>query len=699
MRKLCVTVFVFLLAASVGPLLAQDSDVLAYVSGGSTGIIYAIESSGPVEIFSAKGGFKPEGMDSDGTGRIFICDTSNSEIHILAESSPGSWELTTIYNKNSATSPSPEQPVGCRIVGSDLLFAERSGSGEFHGIWRILGAAATPTSGPFAAPELLVSIPAVSGDEVSDIDYAPDTSVLVTLGSSVLRSPPDHESLTTFISGLAGEASAITQNSVGETFVAIADLGIIEVFDHTGTSCGIYVDLSPLRPTSIEFDLSDNLYIAAPRQSNGRNGDIFVAAPHGGAATPQCGQVPPTVSATPLSPVAPPAAVAVTLPPSSVSQDLDFLNADPLTAKQCSALFTLDPEFLNSLADPNCLVTVTCRMMPIEEFEVRTDANFDETICMLTPAAEGNCTEIVVDGAECFGGVTELEWLFFIVEDIDENDCPGLLYTHDTGPTQPYTDNILTEFEAVVPDLPNDPGLKAQKLDFGSGLVGVTGAPNRPPVADAGEDQSFECGSTATVTLDGSGSYDFDPIDADQLTYSWTGPGAVDDVTFEVALADLEPGNSIYTLTVTDSGYCPGTGALSDTDSVTITVEGDGGPPAIDSLTASPNSLWPPDHEMIPVTLTVDATDDCEPVSCEITGVTSTDPTGAPDDPDSGNGANTYPDWLVTGPLTLDLRAERSEGGDSVDDTRVYTIGVECTAGDDTVGSTVTVSVVSDQGN
>jgi hypothetical protein len=87
-------------------------------------------------------------------------------------------------------------------------------------------------------------------------------------------------------------------------------------------------------------------------------------------------------------------------------------------------------------------------------------------------------------------------------------------------------------------------------------------------------------------------------------------------------------------------------------------------------------------------------------VSCEIVDVTSTDPVGGPDDPDTGDGGSTFPDWIITGALTVDLRAERSEGGDSVNDTRTYTVFVTCTdaAGNTTPGS-VEVGIVSDQGN
>jgi hypothetical protein len=88
-------------------------------------------------------------------------------------------------------------------------------------------------------------------------------------------------------------------------------------------------------------------------------------------------------------------------------------------------------------------------------------------------------------------------------------------------------------------------------------------------------------------------------------------------------------------------------------------------PPVIQSLTATPSVLGPPNHKMVPVTVTVDATDDFAIVSTRITGVTSNE---------HSNPGSRGPDWEITGPLSVDLRAERSGRGHG----RVYTITVEC---------------------
>lgn len=201
---------------------------------------------------------------------------------------------------------------------------------------------------------------------------------------------------------------------------------------------------------------------------------------------------------------------------------------------------------------------------------------------------------------------------------------------------------------------------------------------NHPPVANAGPDQTVACtASTGTrVLLDGSAS--FDP-DGDSLTYTWT--GAFGTVTGPTPVVTLPVGIHSITLTVED-----GHGGVSS-DSLVVTVV-DTTPPTITRLTATPGVLWPPNHKMVSVTVHVAAEDRCSPsVSCNITKVTSNEPIHGLGDGDRA------PDWVVTGPLTVDLRAERSGRGRG----RVYTITVQC---DDPSGNqvakTVTVRVPHD---
>jgi hypothetical protein len=123
--------------------------------------------------------------------------------------------------------------------------------------------------------------------------------------------------------------------------------------------------------------------------------------------------------------------------------------------------------------------------------------------------------------------------------------------------------------------------------------------------------------------------------------------------------------------------------------SFTVTVR-DTTPPTIVSITANPNSLWPPNHKMVAVTVTVIASDLVDPhPTSHIISITSNEAI-------NGNGdGNTSPDWEITGPLKANIRAERAGGTD-----RVYTITIETTdfSGNAAHG-TVTVTVSQSRGH
>jgi hypothetical protein len=103
--------------------------------------------------------------------------------------------------------------------------------------------------------------------------------------------------------------------------------------------------------------------------------------------------------------------------------------------------------------------------------------------------------------------------------------------------------------------------------------------------------------------------------------------------------------------------------AKGKTDGVFITIR-DITPPQIKSISATPNTLWPPNRRMIPIRVMLEAVDDLDPSpAVRITEVRSNEPHGGFE-----------PDWQITGPLSLNLKAERfgRKGG------RTYTIVVEC---------------------
>jgi hypothetical protein len=180
------------------------------------------------------------------------------------------------------------------------------------------------------------------------------------------------------------------------------------------------------------------------------------------------------------------------------------------------------------------------------------------------------------------------------------------------------------------------------------------------PSADAGQDQTVLCNQNcqAMATLDGRGS--FDP-DGNNLTFTWT--GSFGTTTGPTPTVMLPRGRHEITLTVDD-----GNGGVAS-DRVVVTVV-DKIPPQFFNLTVTPSTLSKPNHQMVPVSVGVTVTDNCDSsVTCKIISVTSNEPINGLGDGDKS------PDWVITGNLTVNLRAERWAKGNG----RWYTITVECT--------------------
>ncbi|HEY6214817.1 MAG TPA: FG-GAP-like repeat-containing protein [Vicinamibacterales bacterium] len=130
-------------------------------------------------------------------------------------------------------------------------------------------------------------------------------------------------------------------------------------------------------------------------------------------------------------------------------------------------------------------------------------------------------------------------------------------------------------------------------------------------------------------------------------------------------------GNTTITWTATDASNNQSSG----TQLVTVTASA----PSITGLSATPSSLWPPNHKMVLVTVNYALTGGCGNPVCGITSVTSNEPDNGLGDGDVAN------DYEIVDAHHVRLRAERAGGGSG----RVYTITVGCGA----TTATVTVAV------
>ena len=207
---------------------------------------------------------------------------------------------------------------------------------------------------------------------------------------------------------------------------------------------------------------------------------------------------------------------------------------------------------------------------------------------------------------------------------------------------------------------------------------------NNPPVANAGHDQTVEVGEDcmASITLDGGGSSD---SDEDPLSYIWTWNGG--SATEAQPTIQLPLGVHTIKLVVNDGNL------NSEPDYVTITVNVDT-PPAI-SFTVSPDTLWPPNHKMVLISVEITVSDNCDPDPVvELESITmnegeETDTFDPEYDSTVGDG-HTVDDIQVDEDGNIYLRAERAGTGSG----RIYTISyaaVDASGNRATASATVTV--------
>ncbi|HEY3158876.1 MAG TPA: tandem-95 repeat protein [Vicinamibacterales bacterium] len=231
---------------------------------------------------------------------------------------------------------------------------------------------------------------------------------------------------------------------------------------------------------------------------------------------------------------------------------------------------------------------------------------------------------------------------------------------------------------------------------------------NHAPVANAGSDQTKDEGTL--VVLDGSDSKD---PDKEPLTYAWAQqsgpPVSFDDPTsatpsFRTPLVAAGGEVLVFHLVVNDG--------LSDSpsDEVLVNVLNVNDPPACNLARPSINTLWPPNHKLVPIEILGVTDPQKDNVKIRITRVTQDEPVrrarrsddrdddddrdhkddrDEDDDDDGGRGdLNTSPDAVIQGSSLL-LRAERSAKGDG----RVYMIRFVADGQGGSCKGTVTVGV------
>lgn len=252
-----------------------------------------------------------------------------------------------------------------------------------------------------------------------------------------------------------------------------------------------------------------------------------------------------------------------------------------------------------------------------------------------------------------------------------------------TPPVLHLPANITTSNPVVTYTVTATDDLDPSPTIFCSPASGSTFAPGVTTVECTAFD-NFSNGAFGTFTVTVVTGPPTLTLPADITAEATSPAGAV--VTYEATADENAPvvcnpaSGSTFPLGTTTVN-CSATNILNQTTtgSFHVTVV-DTTPPTITSLTASPSNLWPDNHKLVNVTLTGTTTDlvDTNP-TLQILSVTSNQPIVQNSNPGQS------PDVVITGAMTLQLRAERTGGAD-----RTYTITVKAT---DFSGNTSTATV------
>ena len=252
----------------------------------------------------------------------------------------------------------------------------------------------------------------------------------------------------------------------------------------------------------------------------------------------------------------------------------------------------------------------------------------------------------------------------------------GSLHDYVSGLAVDAAGSIYLSGITMSPDFPTlNPFQSGNNGDRDAFVTKLTWEPDPVLTANAGPDQVVPADDFCSgyVRLDGTKSTT--PPGRTIIKYFWTNPsvGQAFGPTPTFRLPSL--GTYTFQLTVIDDL------AERASDSVDVMLA-DVTPPLIGAVAAAPTVLWPPNHDMLPIAVTVaDVSDQCSgPATCQIDAITS-------------NEALAPEDSQITGPLTVRLRAERLGEGTG----RVYAIVIKCTdrAGNNSF-KTVTVTVPHD---
>ena len=699
MKKLVVVLSVLLCVFVAEEMQGQSPDpavTTVYVSGPTTHTIYETTwgeacQAGTLAtdpVYTGGSQFRPTGIEFGSDSLIYFADNSHSEIGRL------SLDGTQFEIISDSSISTLENPTDIIFTATDAIVSSRAGSRKSNaGLYIIRNIAGLPIGDSgIPLPELLSAFGSGGGSSAESFAVLYNRDLVGTEASDdevlefEFNTPACPYTEFSSIFSTDNEPLGIAGTGVGDhevIYVGFPKTGEILKYDRGGNSLPFAVLPNRYKPRHIETDLAGNVYVAASRQDNGANGALFCIPP-GGGVTHQ-------IDLDSAYGVAVGAGASVT------ADNVNFPATEGEGYKLCG-----DEIILEVPGGDPITVSLTCQDITPAEFKLELGASIPPATECIPEPGKKSCTLITVHGINQPGLVTNfIRTMVPFVDFTSASTDVGILYrpTDSLGnPVGLFNENILRQLEIV--NWGFDPGrLTGSRDNFGSEVVFCTSC-NTAPDVDAGADFSVEY--LGDVDLNGTvddfaliiDSFDGPPgTEYPLLTVDWvltSGPSAGDPFTtfFDpdtgvatATVTGLASGVYVFTLDAMDAE------GLADADTVTVTVEDppDTTPPTISAVEADPSILWPPNHEQMPIVLTIDADDGGGEFTCQVTEITH-------DELDNGTGdGDTEVDWdflspglnvfdPVTGELTVLMRAERAEAGSG----RYYSAKVQCT---DTAGN------------
>jgi hypothetical protein len=716
----------------------NEPAAIVYVSGPATNAV--VETHwGPActlptnagQVAASGSQFRPTGIEFGGDGYLYFADDSNSEVGRVDLAGVPGENIEVLFSSSTSTL---ENPTDLIFANTDLIVSSRAGSTKSSaGLYRI----SRDVDGSFLPPEALLTIGSGGGSSAEALGMLFERTLLGTESSDdeVLSFPYPYGSAYGPVTPVFEQPLGIAAHGVGHdevVYVAFSTTGQVKRFESVydadvadgGDNDPNTFDFlreestwnaitlpSGFKPRHLDTDLQGNLYIAASKRSNGREGKLF-CVPYNFTG----GGFPTTPSLDLSSAWGVAVAAGTEVTKTTAAGDALKLCGDEITLRTDTATFTAE---------------LTCRDITPAEFDDFVDEaefDFDDDgfqdafpECLQEPG-KSSCTliEISITGAPAgFDDTVVVDRIFVTFVDLnlgedgiygtsdDPADIiqdPGILYSH-AGGSDSFSENILTVLEEALIDDIDPTRMTGSRDDFGSQLMFCEDCNGAPRIEPPLEDQVVTADpvtGTALVTIDAT------VLDLGPLTYQWSvldGPGgnvAVPDIGLGEDLVDYElaRGTHYLQLLVTDSAVRQ----RSSTDEVMIRVK-DGMAPTISTVTAAPAVMWPPNHDFWPIDLTFTAADNLETPMCRVSAITHSENTNGTGDGD------TDPDWdasymgsdefkyvdELTGGLTLTvlMRAERAEAGIG----RTYDVTIECTDSDGNLAEITQEEVVSVEDN